>query len=97
MTNDPSKAYDPSKEGAEMNFRERMSYGDYLAIDRILKAQTPLSTAHDEMLFIIQHQTSELWMKLALYELSAARGRLPPTVQRRPPRRWHGWQGSSSS
>jgi tryptophan 2,3-dioxygenase len=74
MTNEPSKAYDPSKDGAEMNFRERMSYGDYLAIDRILTAQTLLSTAHDEMLFIIQHQTSELWMKLALYELSAARG-----------------------
>jgi tryptophan 2,3-dioxygenase len=65
--------YDPSKDGAQMNFRERMSYGDYLAIDRILTAQTPLSSAHDEMLFIIQHQTSELWMKLALYELSAAR------------------------
>lgn len=65
--------YDPSKDGAEMDFRRRMSYGDYLNIDQILTAQHPLSTAHDEMLFIIQHQTSELWMKLALYELSAAR------------------------
>ena len=66
-------AYDPSKDGAEMDFRRRMSYGDYLHIDQILTAQHPLSTAHDEMLFIIQHQTSELWMKLALYEIAAAR------------------------
>lgn len=65
--------YDPSKEGAETDFRQRMSYGDYLEIDKILSAQHPLSTAHDEVLFIIQHQTSELWMKLALYELNAAR------------------------
>jgi tryptophan 2,3-dioxygenase len=50
-----------------------MSYGDYLHIDRILDAQHPLSPAHDEMLFIIQHQTSELWMRLALHELDAAR------------------------
>ncbi|MFN0194334.1 MAG: tryptophan 2,3-dioxygenase [Aestuariivirga sp.] len=65
--------YDPSNEGTEMDFRRRMSYGDYLKIDRILTAQEPLSPAHDEMLFIIQHQTSELWMKLALYEIGAAR------------------------
>lgn len=65
--------YDPSEDGAETDFRQRMSYGDYLQIDQILTAQTPLSGAHDEMLFIIQHQTSELWMKLALYELNAAR------------------------
>lgn len=65
--------YDPSGDGAETDFRQRMSYGDYLQIDQILTAQAPLSAAHDEMLFIIQHQTSELWMKLALYELDAAR------------------------
>ncbi|MGU3575179.1 tryptophan 2,3-dioxygenase [Brucellaceae bacterium C25G] len=65
--------YDPSKDGAQMDFRQRMSYGDYLQIDQILSAQHPLSTAHDEMLFIIQHQTSELWMKLALYEVNGAR------------------------
>jgi tryptophan 2,3-dioxygenase len=65
--------YDPSKDGAETDFRRRMSYGDYLGIDQILTAQHPLSPAHDEMLFIIQHQTSELWMKLALYEMDAAR------------------------
>ncbi|MEA3537944.1 MAG: tryptophan 2,3-dioxygenase [Pseudomonadota bacterium] len=55
-----------------MSFRERMSYGDYLSLDPILNAQKPLSTAHDEMLFIIQHQTSELWMKLAIHEVRAA-------------------------
>lgn len=65
--------YDPSKDGAQMDFRQRMSYGDYLQIDQILSAQHPLSVAHDEMLFIIQHQTSELWMKLALYEVNGAR------------------------
>ena len=49
-----------------------MSYGDYLHLDEILNAQHPLSPAHDEMLFIVQHQTSELWMKLMLHELTAA-------------------------
>jgi len=66
-------SYDPSEDGAEMSFRQRMSYGDYLQIDQVLTAQHPLSKAHDEMLFIIQHQTSELWMKLALYEIGGAR------------------------
>ena len=65
--------YDPAKDGAQMSFDGRMSYGDYLHIDRILSSQRQLTTAHDEMLFIIQHQTSELWMKLALHELDAAR------------------------
>lgn len=64
---------DPARDGAQMSFDGRMSYGDYLAIDQILTAQRPLSAAHDEMLFIIQHQTSELWMRLALHELNAAR------------------------
>jgi tryptophan 2,3-dioxygenase len=54
-----------------MSSREGMSYSDYLGLDKILNAQHPLSTAHDEILFIIQHQTSELWMKLAIHELSA--------------------------
>src|ERR1700684_2573203 len=53
-----------------MSSREGMSYSDYLGLDKILNAQHPLSTAHDEILFIIQHQTSELWMKLAIHELS---------------------------
>jgi tryptophan 2,3-dioxygenase len=50
-----------------------MSYAEYLDLDRLLNAQHPLSTAHDELLFIIQHQTSELWMHLALHELRSAR------------------------
>jgi tryptophan 2,3-dioxygenase len=65
--------YDPAAEGAETDFSWKMSYGDYLALDAILGAQHPISDAHDEMLFIIQHQTSELWMRLAIHELSAAR------------------------
>jgi tryptophan 2,3-dioxygenase len=67
-----SKPYDPSVEGAQMSFKDRMSYSDYLHLEKILDAQAPLSTAHDEMLFIIQHQTSELWMKLALHEIGSA-------------------------
>ena len=59
-------------EGARLDFAGAMSYGDYLRLDRILDAQTPLSPDHNEMLFIIQHQTSELWMKLMLHELRSA-------------------------
>jgi tryptophan 2,3-dioxygenase len=59
-------------EKAKLDFSKSMSYGDYLQIDTILAAQKPLSPAHDEMLFIVQHQTSELWMKLMLHELRAA-------------------------
>lgn len=65
--------YDPARDGAQMRFDGRMSYSDYLGLDALLTAQRPVSAAHDEMLFIIQHQTSELWMKLALHELDAAR------------------------
>ena len=68
--------YDPASEGAQMGFDGRMSYGDYLGLDALLSAQNPISDAHDEMLFIIQHQTSELWMRLALHELDAARTQL---------------------
>jgi len=56
-----------------MAFDGRMSYGDYLQLDQVLAAQRPISKAPDELLFIIQHQTSELWMKLMLHELNAAR------------------------
>ncbi|PFH08455.1 tryptophan 2,3-dioxygenase [Collimonas sp. PA-H2] len=62
--------------GAQMEFKEDMSYGDYLALDQVLSAQRPLSPNHNEMLFIIQHQTSELWMKLMLHELHAVRQQL---------------------
>jgi tryptophan 2,3-dioxygenase len=61
-------------EKAHTDFSRSMSYGDYLQLDKILSAQKPLSPDHNEMLFIIQHQTSELWMKLMLHELKAAIG-----------------------
>ncbi len=56
------------------DFADRMSYGGYLELDTLLAAQHPLSDPehHDELLFIIQHQTTELWLKLVLHELSAA-------------------------
>jgi len=53
-----------------------VSYTSYLDLDRILSAQHPLSGAHDEMLFIIVHQASELWLKLCLHELGEARVRI---------------------
>lgn len=59
-------------DNAKKDFAQEMSYGDYLALDAILNAQHPRSSDHNEMLFIIQHQTSELWMKLMLHELRAA-------------------------
>lgn len=71
-----STPYDPAKEGAQMSFDGRMSYGDYLSLDTLLNAQKTWTNTHDEMLFIIQHQTSELWMRLAIHELTAARSRL---------------------
>ena len=65
-----------AEEKAQLDFSQSMSYGDYLQLDGILGAQKPRSPAHDEMLFIVQHQTSELWMKLMLHELRAAIGRV---------------------
>ena len=59
-------------EGAQLDFSKDMSYGDYLHLDQVLGAQHPLSPDHNELLFIVQHQTSELWMKLLLHELAAA-------------------------
>jgi len=57
---------------AKTDFSRDMSYGDYLHLDEVLGAQQRRSGAHDEMLFIVQHQVSELWMKLLLHELEAA-------------------------
>jgi len=54
------------------DFKDDMSYGDYLSLEKVLSAQSPLSDQHDEMLFIIIHQSSELWLKLAGHELSEA-------------------------
>ncbi|MCM3765157.1 tryptophan 2,3-dioxygenase [Neobacillus niacini] len=56
----------------QTDFKKEMSYGDYLHLEQILSSQHRLSDHHDEMLFIIIHQTSELWMKLILHELEAA-------------------------
>jgi tryptophan 2,3-dioxygenase len=60
--------------GIHTDLSGRMTYGGYLRLDRLLSAQQPLSNPphHDEMLFIIQHQTSELWLKLLIHELGAA-------------------------
>ena len=67
----------PAHEGAHVDFSSgEMSYGDYLALDQLLAAQRPRSGQHDEMLFIIQHQTTELWLKLIRHELGAARDRI---------------------
>jgi len=76
MNNNSNKPQAPEDivrdEKAQLDFSKSMSYGDYLQLDAILGAQKPLSPDHNEMLFIIQHQTSELWMKLMLHELRAA-------------------------
>ncbi|NKF51309.1 tryptophan 2,3-dioxygenase [Shewanella sp. WXL01] len=58
------------------DFKDDMSYGDYLSLEQILSAQHPLSDQHDEMLFIVIHQASELWLKLAGHELTCAVGNL---------------------
>src|ERR1051325_2564046 len=61
----------PLEDGIVRDFKVNMSYGRYLHLDEILGAQHPVSTPphHDELLFILQHQTSELWLKLVLHEL----------------------------
>lgn len=66
------------EQGMELDLQGRMTYGGYLHLDTLLSAQRPLSDPphHDEMLFIIQHQTSELWMKLMIHELQGAVARL---------------------
>jgi tryptophan 2,3-dioxygenase len=62
------------KDAVVTDFTDRMTYGGYLQLGKLLSAQIPLSKPphHDELLFIIQHQTSELWFKLILHELRAA-------------------------
>jgi tryptophan 2,3-dioxygenase len=68
----------PLEEGIERDFSRQMSYGDYLRLDTLLSAQVPRSDPpqHDELLFIIQHQTTELWLKLLVHELRSARALL---------------------
>src|SRR3954468_19701286 len=73
MKNEPLRPEDiVQAEQVKLDLGGAMSYGDYLHLDEILNAQHPLSPDHNEMLFIVQHQTSELWMKLMLHELAAA-------------------------
>ena len=73
MSTDNDSKCPASWHGAKMDFSESMSYGDYLGLDQILNAQHPRSPNHNEMLFIVQHQTSELWLKLMLHEMQAVR------------------------
>ena len=70
MKNTPNKI--EVEEFAPADLSPKMNYTDYLHLDQVLGAQHPLSPDHNEMLFLIQHQTSELWMKLILHELGAA-------------------------
>ena len=70
---DPQVQVDLSDEDVKWDFSKKMSYGDYLALDNILNGQERRTDHHDEMLFIIIHQVSELWIKLALHESTAAR------------------------
>lgn len=71
----PVSAARDLEESVRTDFRDTMSYGRYLDLDRLLTSQHPLSEPehHDELLFIIQHQTSELWLKLVLHELRESR------------------------
>jgi tryptophan 2,3-dioxygenase len=65
-------AVDLTDERVHWDMREQMSYGDYLALDRLLACQNPLTAEHDEVLFIVMHQASELWIKLCLHEVAGA-------------------------
>jgi tryptophan 2,3-dioxygenase len=71
MTKSNQREFEP---GLETDLRDRLTYGGYLQLDRLLSAQKPLSDPahHDEMLFIVQHQVAELWMKLIVHELRSA-------------------------
>ena len=63
----------PGRDGAILGMAGHLSYGDYLELPRLLSAQRSLTDSHDELLFIIQHQVSELWMKLAIHEMHSVR------------------------
>src|SRR5258708_25557639 len=86
MSGSSSKSGTPGESGAHTDFSGEMSYGDYLQLDRLLDSQRLVSDSHDELLFITIHQASELWLKLALHELTAAIERvraddLPPAFK----------------
>jgi tryptophan 2,3-dioxygenase len=67
-----NEAMRDQEQGIVTGLAPESSYGGYLRLDRLLSAQAPRSSHHDEMLFIVQHQVSELWMKLLVHELTAA-------------------------
>ena len=69
---DEVRSYRPLEPGVTTDLTGRLSYAGYLGLDRLLSAQEPLSDHHDEMLFIIQHQVTELWLKLLIHELRSA-------------------------
>ena len=69
---DKTERVDLADEGIHWDLGSSLSYGEYLHLEQLLNAQKPLSFEHDEMLFIIVHQTSELWMRLMLHELHGA-------------------------
>ena len=84
---DPTPGYRPIEEGMTVDLAGRMTYEGYLGLDRLLDAQHPRSDHHDEMLFIIDHQVTELWLKLLIHELRSAMEHfaadsLPPALKR---------------
>jgi tryptophan 2,3-dioxygenase len=86
----------PAHECAHVDFSSgEMIRSGYLALDQLLAAaQRPRWITHDEMLFIIQHQTTELWLKLIRHELGAARDRIRADDLQPASRCWHAWDGS---
>ena len=72
MSDKELKNYRALEKDIHTDFNKDMSYGDYLQLGKVLTAQQPLSDHHDEMLFIVIHQSSELWIKLAGHELTQA-------------------------
>ena len=76
MTDPRNRKPDDPMAGIHWNLDQSMSYGQYLQLDKVLSAQKPLSGQHDEMLFIVIHQASELWMKLCLHELAVTRAQI---------------------
>ena len=73
MTEDAERALEP---GVKTEFAGQLTYGRYLALDQLLDCQRPVSDSHDELLFIVIHQATELWLKLMVHELRAARRRI---------------------
>lgn len=76
MTDPLDRKPDDPMAGIHWNLDRSLSYGQYLQLDKVLGAQKPLSGQHDEMLFIVIHQASELWLKLCLHELVATRAQI---------------------